>query len=63
MSMMHDEVNKMRKVIKLKTIQQDNKAVQVWMEHLINRMILEELDLPTPLAAKAVLQLSKLKKK
>lgn len=61
--MMHDEVNKMRRIIKLKTIQQDNKAAQVWMEHLINRMILEELDLPTPLAAKAVQQLLKLKKK
>ena len=63
MSMMHDEVNKMRKVIKLKTIQQDNKAVQVWMEHLINRMILEELDLPTHLAAKVAQHLSKIKKK
>ena len=59
MSMMHDEVISMRKVIKLQTVQQDSKAAQVWMEHLINRLLLEELNLPIPLAAKTVHQLSK----
>ncbi|WP_195892950.1 hypothetical protein [Bacillus massiliigorillae] len=49
----------MRKVIKLQTVQQDNNAAQVWMEHLINRLLLEELNLPIPLVAKAVYQLSK----
>lgn len=63
MSMMHDEVKSMRKVIKLQTVQQDNKAAQVWMEHLINRILLEELNLPIPLAVKAVHQLSKPKQK
>ena len=49
----------MRKVIKIQTINEDNKAVQVWMQHLINRLLMEELDLPLPLAAKVTHQLSK----
>ena len=49
----------MRKVIKLQTIQEDNKALQIWMECLINRLLLEQLDLPVPFAAKAVHYLSK----
>ncbi len=48
----------MRKVIKIKTVDEDNKAVQVWMQHLINRLLMEQLDLPAPLAAKVAHQLS-----
>lgn len=59
LSMMHDEVNYMRKVIKIQTVQLENKAAQVWMGHLINRLLLKQLELPIPLAAKAVKQLSK----
>ena len=49
----------MRKVIKIQTVNEDNKAVQVWIQHLINRLLMEELDLPLPLAAKVTHQLSK----
>ena len=49
----------MRKVVKLQTVNEDNKAIQVWMQHLINRILLEQLDLPVPLAAKVTYQLSK----
>ena len=49
----------MRKVVKLQTVNEDNKAIQVWMQHLINRILLEQLNLPTPLAAKVTYQLSR----
>ena len=49
----------MRKVVKLQTVNVDNKAIQVWMQHLINRILLEQLNLPVPLAAKVTYQLSK----
>ncbi|WP_175354332.1 hypothetical protein [Bacillus sp. FJAT-27986] len=49
----------MRKVVKLQTVNEDNKAIQVWMQHLINRILLEQLNLPIPLAAKVTYQLSK----
>lgn len=59
MSMMQEEVNEMRKVVKLQTVNENNKATQVWMQHLINRILMEQLDLPVPLAAKVVYQSSK----
>lgn len=59
MSMMHDEVNDMRKVVRIQTVNEDNKAIQIWMQHLINRILLEQLDLPLPLAAKVTYQLNK----
>ena len=49
----------MRKVVKLQTVNEDNKAIQVWMRHLINRILLEQLDFPIPIAAKVTYQLSK----
>ncbi|MGG3272574.1 hypothetical protein ABEP16_27220 [Priestia aryabhattai] len=49
----------MRKVVKLQTVNENNKATQVWMQHLINRILMEQLDLPVPLAAKVVYQSSK----
>lgn len=52
----------MRKVIKLQTVQQENEAANIWMKHLVNRLLLEQLDLPIPLAAKVVHQISKAKR-
>lgn len=52
----------MKKVVKLKVIEQKNKATLIWMHHLINRLLLEELDLPTPIKAKVVYQTVKAKK-
>ena len=49
----------MRKVVKLQTVNEDNKAIQIWMQHLINRILMEQLNLPIPLAAKVTYQLSK----
>lgn len=49
----------MRKVVKLQTVNENNQAIQVWMRHLINRILLEQLDLPIPIAAKVTYQLSK----
>lgn len=42
----------MRKKIKIQTVSESNGATDVWIQHLINRLILEQLNLPHRLQAK-----------
>ncbi|MGF6947703.1 hypothetical protein QF028_000196 [Neobacillus sp. B4I6] len=42
----------MRKKIKIQTVSESNGATDVWIQHLINRLILEQLYLPHRLQAK-----------
>ena len=44
----------MRKVIKISSSNQDNKQADKWMYYLINRILLEELELPVHLKEKVV---------
>lgn len=44
----------MRKVIKISSTNQDNRHADKWMYYLINRILLEELELPAHLKAKIV---------
>ncbi|MCM3729708.1 hypothetical protein M3226_29510 [Neobacillus cucumis] len=42
----------MRKKIKIQTVSESNGAMDVWFQHLVNRLILEQLNLPHRLQAK-----------
>jgi hypothetical protein len=42
----------MRKKIKIQTVSESNGATDVWFQHLVNRLILEQLNLPHRLQAK-----------
>ena len=41
-----------RKVVRIQTVSQSNEVTNVWIQHLINRIILEQLNLPHRLQAK-----------
>jgi len=47
-----------RKRVKLHTASESNQATNVWMEHLINRIIVEQLNLPHRLQAKILYETS-----
>ena len=59
MSMMLGEVILMRKVIKMKTSNQKNDAVDQWFGYLIHRLLMDELDFPILLQAKITLAVQK----
>jgi hypothetical protein len=42
----------MRKKIKIQTVSESNGATDVWIQHLVNRLIIEQLNLPHRLQAK-----------
>jgi hypothetical protein len=42
----------MRKRIRLQISSEKNKTSNLWMQHLVHRIIVNELDLPAPLQAK-----------
>lgn len=41
----------MRKVVRIQTVSQSNEATNVWIQHLINGIIIEQLNLPHCLQA------------
>ncbi len=41
-----------RKVVRIQTVSQSNAVTNVWIQHLINRIIIEQLNLPHRLQAK-----------
>ena len=42
----------MRKRVKVRTVSESNDATNIWIQHLVNRIIVEELKLPHRLQAK-----------
>ncbi|WP_428910698.1 hypothetical protein [Niallia sp. Krafla_26] len=46
----------MRKRINIKTDSEVNPVVDIWMQHLIQRIIIEQLDVPHRLQAKLLYQ-------
>ncbi|WP_154676004.1 hypothetical protein [Bacillus dakarensis] len=42
----------MRRKIQVRTISESNDATNVWIQHLVNRIIIEQLNLPNRLQAK-----------
>lgn len=46
----------MRRIIKLKTVSESNNATNIWIHHLVNRIIVEELKLPHRLKAKLLFE-------
>ncbi|WHY72640.1 hypothetical protein [Fictibacillus enclensis] len=53
----------MRKRIRLKSNDEANDATKVWMQHLIQRLIMEQMDMPLQLQAKIIHGTTKLKNK
>jgi len=43
---------KMRKKIQIRTVSESNDATNIWIQHLVNRIIVEQLNLPHRLQAK-----------
>lgn len=41
----------MRKVVRIQTVSQSNEVTNVWIQHLINRIIIGQLNLPHRLQA------------
>lgn len=42
----------MRKRIEIRTVEENNHAANVWIEHLVTRIVVEQLNLPPRLQAK-----------
>ncbi|MCM3585553.1 hypothetical protein M3182_07300 [Mesobacillus maritimus] len=42
----------MRKKVQIRTVSEGNDATNVWIQHLVNRIIIEQLNLPHRLQAK-----------
>lgn len=42
----------MRKKIQIQTVSESNGVTNIWIQHLVNRMIIEQLNLPYRLQAK-----------
>lgn len=42
----------MRKRVQLRTVSDDNEATNIWIQHLVNRIIVGQLNLPQRLEAK-----------
>ena len=46
------EVTILRKLVKIRTVSENNDATNIWIQHLINSIIIKELDFPSELQAK-----------
>jgi hypothetical protein len=42
----------MRRRVQLRTVSENNSATNIWIQHLVNRIIIEQLNLPHRLQAK-----------
>ena len=42
----------MRRKVQIRTVSESNGATNVWIQHLVNRIIIDQLDLPHRLQAK-----------
>ena len=42
----------MRRRVQIQTVSENNEVANVWMQHLVNRIIVEQLNLPHRLQAK-----------
>ncbi|MCJ0931907.1 hypothetical protein MST22_12165 [Virgibacillus halodenitrificans] len=53
----------MRKLVQLRTVSEDNQATNMWIQHLVNTIIIKQLDLPHDLQAKLLHETFHLKNK
>lgn len=42
----------MRRRVKIRTVSESNNATNIWVQHLVNRIIMDQLNLPHRLQAK-----------
>jgi hypothetical protein len=42
----------MKKRVQLRTVSENNEAINIWIQHLVNRIIIGQLNLPQRLQAK-----------
>ncbi|WHX25030.1 hypothetical protein QNH47_12720 [Virgibacillus halodenitrificans] len=53
----------MRKLVQLRTVSENNEATDMWIRHLVNTIIIKQLELPHELQAKLLHETFHLKNK